>query len=95
MQVKDVENPPAFYNAYVKEVQGIICRNAQLEFECIWSEHKRTGDSRSVLSDKLSVRITTLSVVIEKADSLWNNVALRNKVSIWVVCGCVGVRERK
>jgi hypothetical protein len=34
---------PAFYKAYVQEVQAIIDANARLEFEALWSEHIRTG----------------------------------------------------
>lgn len=80
MQVKDLANPPAFYAAYVVEVQSIIHRNADLEFECMWAESQRTGEPRSIISDKLSLRITSLSVVIEQSETLWTNMALRNKV---------------
>merc|ERR1719440_1633294 len=60
MVVEDKENPPAFYKAYVEEVQKIIDQNADLEFECIWREHERCKLPRSVLSDKLSTKITNL-----------------------------------
>lgn len=80
MQVKDAANPPAFYRDYVAEVQSIIRRNADLEFECMWAESQRTSDSRSLISDKLSLRITSLSVTIEQSETLWTNMALRTKV---------------
>jgi glutamate dehydrogenase len=34
---------PEFYQEYVREVQAKIDENAQLEFECLWKEHARTG----------------------------------------------------
>jgi glutamate dehydrogenase len=63
---------PEFYKAYVKEVQAKICDNARLEFEALWREHQETGLPRSVLSDKLSVAITTLDEELQKSD-LWND----------------------
>lgn len=80
MAVKDSANPPPFYSEYVAEVQSIIRRNADLEFECLWAEHERTLEPQSILSDRLSLRITTLSVIIENSETLWGNLALRNKV---------------
>lgn len=71
---------PEFYAAYVREVQAAITTNAELEFECLWREHGRTGEPISVLSDRLSVKITSLSTSIESSDSLWDNAALRNAV---------------
>ncbi|KAF3769593.1 hypothetical protein M406DRAFT_270537 [Cryphonectria parasitica EP155] len=72
-------NAPAFYQAYVKEVQAKIRENARLEFEAIWREHEETGVSRSVLSDKLSVAITTLDEELQQSD-LWRNQSIRKSV---------------
>ncbi|ERS98033.1 NAD-specific glutamate dehydrogenase [Sporothrix schenckii ATCC 58251] len=70
---------PEFYKAYVKEVQNKIRENARLEFEAIWREHEETGVSRSVLSDKLSVAITTLDEELQKSD-LWADEKIRRHV---------------
>ncbi|CAK7272698.1 NAD-dependent glutamate dehydrogenase [Sporothrix epigloea] len=70
---------PDFYKAYVKEVQNKIQENARLEFEAIWREHEETGVSRSVLSDNLSVAITTLDEELQKSD-LWNDEKIRRHV---------------
>ncbi|KAI0901518.1 NAD-specific glutamate dehydrogenase [Annulohypoxylon nitens] len=70
---------PEFYKAYVKQVQATICENARLEFEAIWREHEQTGVPRSVLSDTLSVAITTLDEELQKSD-LWENPKIRRSV---------------
>ncbi|EMR10817.1 hypothetical protein PNEG_00964 [Pneumocystis murina B123] len=70
---------PQFYEDYVKQVQEIIQNNAQLEFEAIWRENKRSGKLRSILSDDLSSAITSLDEEIQQSD-LWNNVPLRKVV---------------
>lgn len=72
-------NAPAFYKAYVREVQAKICENARLEFEAIWREHEATGTSRSILSDKLSVAITTLDEELQHSD-LWKSERIRRVV---------------
>jgi len=68
---------PAFYQAYVKEVQEIIKRNARLEFEAIWREHEITGTPRSILSDTLSLAITKLDEELQEYGALWNDDKLR------------------
>ncbi|EEP76082.1 NAD-specific glutamate dehydrogenase [Uncinocarpus reesii 1704] len=70
---------PEFYNAYVREVQETIKRNATLEFEAIWREHEQTGIPRSILSDTLSVAITKLDEELQKSE-LWENLRLRKAV---------------
>ena len=80
MVVRDIKNPPAVYSEYVKEVQDTIARNADLEFDCLWRENQASKLPISVLSDKLSVKITDLSAAIEKSESLWNNLTFRQKV---------------
>ncbi|KAJ1959322.1 NAD-dependent glutamate dehydrogenase, partial [Dimargaris xerosporica] len=78
MTVKD-GHAPQFYLDYVKEVHHIIERNAELEFECLWREHKRTGKARSLLSDDLSVAIVKLNEELQTT-SLWDDVALRQVI---------------
>lgn len=70
---------PAFYEAYVKQVQTIIKENARLEFEAIWKEHEATGVSNSILSDRLSTAITTLDEEMQNTE-LWQDVDLRKSV---------------
>ncbi|KJZ76246.1 NAD-specific glutamate dehydrogenase [Hirsutella minnesotensis 3608] len=70
---------PQFYNDYVREVQAKICENARLEFEAIWREHEATGTPRSILSDKLSLAITSLDEELQQSD-LWANEAIRHDV---------------
>lgn len=72
-------NAPEFYKTYVKSVQKKIQENARLEFEAIWREHKQTGTPRSILSDKLSVAITTLDEELQHSD-LWENERIRKAV---------------
>ncbi|KAK3357011.1 Glutamate/Leucine/Phenylalanine/Valine dehydrogenase-domain-containing protein [Lasiosphaeria hispida] len=72
-------NAPEFYQAYVKEVQRKIQDNARLEFEAIWREHEQTGTQRSILSDKLSLAITTLDEELQHSD-LWKSESIRRSV---------------
>lgn len=67
---------PQFYKDYVREVQAKICDNAALEFEAIWREHEKTGEPRSILSDKLSIAITELDEKLQQSD-LWTNEKIR------------------
>lgn len=78
MQVKQGVVPP-FYADYIRTVHAIIEKNAELEFECIWREHKRTGTPRSIISDELSHAIVKLNEELQ-VTSLWENVALRRVV---------------
>ncbi|KAL8675294.1 MAG: hypothetical protein Q9168_000323 [Polycauliona sp. 1 TL-2023] len=70
---------PAFYDAYVREVQQTIKTNAALEFEAIWREHQQTRIARSTLSDTLSIAITKLDEELQKTE-LWHNLELRTSV---------------
>ncbi|KAG9245307.1 NAD-specific glutamate dehydrogenase [Calycina marina] len=70
---------PAFYKAYVKDVQEKIMENARLEFEAIWREHKQTKIPRSTLSDTLSIAITKLDEELQKT-ALWKDDKLRRSV---------------
>ncbi|CAG8485883.1 5697_t:CDS:2 [Paraglomus brasilianum] len=78
MQVKEGVIPQ-FYQDYVKEVHHIIEKNAELEFECIWREHRRTNKPRSIISDELSLNIVTLNEDLQQS-ILWQNVPLRKAV---------------
>jgi len=79
MMVKDENNPPVFYSNYVKEIQDIICKNAELEFDCIWKEHERTGTPRFLLTDMISDKINSLNDMINKS-TLYENYELKCKV---------------
>ncbi|KAI8881162.1 NAD-dependent glutamate dehydrogenase [Backusella circina FSU 941] len=79
MCVKKGQPIPAFYGAYVKEVQNIIERNASLEFEALWREHNKTKTAISILSDDLSTAIVQLNEQLQST-GLWNNHALRDQV---------------
>ncbi|KAL0074663.1 Glutamate/Leucine/Phenylalanine/Valine dehydrogenase-domain-containing protein [Phycomyces blakesleeanus] len=78
MCVKDGK-VPAFYQAYVKEVQQIIERNAAIEFDALWREHTRTKLPISLLSDELSVAIVQLNDQLQET-GLWENQKLRSAV---------------
>ncbi|OAR00895.1 hypothetical protein LLEC1_00650 [Akanthomyces lecanii] len=67
---------PQFYDDYVRSVQAKIQENATLEFEAIWREHEKTGEARSILSDKLSIAITELDEKLQKSD-MWTNEEIR------------------
>ena len=70
---------PDFYKRYVENVQKIIETNARLEFEAIWSEHKRTKKPRSTLSDEISLEIIKLDEELQKT-GLWDNISLRKNI---------------
>lgn len=70
---------PEFYGNYVTEVQKTIQRNARLEFETLWREHKVTGKAISIISDELSLAITNLDEELQRTE-LWTNMSLRNSV---------------
>ncbi|KAJ3410477.1 NAD-dependent glutamate dehydrogenase [Chytridiales sp. JEL 0842] len=79
MQVHPGQAVPAFYNDYIKAVHGIIERNAENEFECLWREGERTGKPRSILSDQLSFGIVRLNEELQST-TLWENIPLRKAV---------------
>lgn len=79
MQMGKDGSLPSFYQAYVAAVHAVIEKNAQLEFEAIWRENKRTGISRSMLSDEISFAIVKLNEELRHT-SLWENSALRRHV---------------
>lgn len=79
MCVKADGTVPQFYQGYVRQVQATIQENARLEFEVLWREGEATGESRSILSDRLSVAITRMDEELQ-ATELWENVELRRSV---------------
>lgn len=70
---------PEFYTQYVKEIQDIIQKNAEMEFECIWREHEISGKPRFILTEEVSAKINALNTTI-KNSSLWERPELRKKV---------------
>ena len=81
--VTDAAHPPAFYLDYVRGVQQIIERNAELEFECIWKEAQRTKKPKSILSDELSYSIIRLNEELQNT-TLWDNVHLRKVIYLYL-----------
>jgi glutamate dehydrogenase len=79
MAVHDRSNPPASYDKYAREIQARIIRDADLEFECIWDEHERTGLPRYVLTDKISNRINEFNDEIHHGD-LFDDMVVRANV---------------
>jgi glutamate dehydrogenase len=76
MSVKDINNPPEFYQEYVKEICDILESAADKEFACLWKEHKRTGMHRFLLTDKLSDKINDLTNLVN-ASNLYDDPKLR------------------
>lgn len=70
---------PAFYTRYAREVQERIKENARLEFECLWTESKRTGTPMAITSDLISERINTLNNNLKPSD-LWEDKKLVRQV---------------
>jgi glutamate dehydrogenase len=79
MAVKDEKSPPQFYEEYVQEIQRRIEKDAELEFECIWKEHERTGKHRYLLTDEVSEKINTLNKFVAQS-KLWDNPNIRSAV---------------
>jgi glutamate dehydrogenase len=67
MCVKNGKVPP-FRQRYVEEILEIIRENARLEFQVIWEEHERTLTPRSVLTDRISEKINTITDAINMSD---------------------------
>jgi glutamate dehydrogenase len=77
MQVR--ETTPKFYAEYVKAVQAIIEKNAELEFEALWREHETSKKPLSIITDQLSIAIVKLNEELQKT-TLWDNAPLRRLV---------------
>lgn len=74
-------NKPQFYEDYVKQVQKVIVKNAESEFEALWALKQETGISFTELSDRLSVAINRLGDELANSKELWNDdVDFRNAV---------------
>jgi len=78
MQVRNGVVPP-FYSEYVRQVQFIIEKNAELEFEALWRDGLKSGKPKSILSDELSYAIVKLNEEL-RSTTLWDNVPLRRVV---------------
>jgi glutamate dehydrogenase len=73
------DKEPEFRRRYVEAIWKVIQDNAALEFERIWQERERTGQSRALLSDQLSTKINQVSDAIRDSD-LWSDERLRRTV---------------
>lgn len=73
--------PSTFYQNYVKDVQAIIAENAASEFQCLWREHARLGETkpRTQISDELSSTLNNLQAELESSD-LFNDEPSRRGV---------------
>jgi len=89
MQVPPGGPTPAFYTSYVAETQARIADNARAEFEGLWLERERAHEPLSLLSDRLSNKITELSFAIEASESLWANKALVRSVLAGAIPACL------
>ncbi|WBW72588.1 NAD-dependent glutamate dehydrogenase Gdh2 [Schizosaccharomyces osmophilus] len=68
---------PEFYREYVNELKEIIQKNADLEFECLWENHKKQKLTFTSLSSKLSEMIVKLDNEIYNYEKLWSNKSFR------------------
>ncbi|ODV81996.1 NAD-specific glutamate dehydrogenase [Suhomyces tanzawaensis NRRL Y-17324] len=77
----ETHEKPKFYQDYVQQVQKVIVRNAQAEFEALWKLHEETGITYTELSDKLSIAINKLGDELANSKELWeDDVEFRNAV---------------
>jgi glutamate dehydrogenase len=77
--VKNGKVPP-FRKRYVEEILEIIRENARLEFDVIWNEHKRLGLLRSVLTDRISIKINAITDAIRESDLFKDNALFREVI---------------
>lgn len=76
---------PDFYKRYVVDTQNRIESNATDEFECIWEESIRDASvPRSIITDKLSLRINELNYQIRDS-GLWDDQKLVRTVLAEVI----------
>ncbi len=66
------EKVPEFRNRYVRDVLDKIRNNARMEFEVLWNERRKSKTPLSILTDRLSDRINTVSDSIRESD-LWKD----------------------
>ena len=76
---ESANNPPLFYQQYVKEAQGIIAKNATNEFDCLWRERELSGKPLSTLSDLLSLKIDECKKSLSLSN-IWDDLDLRESV---------------
>ena len=70
---------PKFYLDYVEAVHTVIEKNAELEFEAIWRENRKSSVPKSKYSDELSLAITKFDQELQCA-TLYENFKFRNIV---------------
>lgn len=67
MAVHDKANPPPAYEKYAHEIRDRIIENANMEFECLWSENQRTKTHYFQLTDKVSEKINAFNLEIHQS----------------------------
>lgn len=70
---------PEFRAQYVDEVIRRIERNAAMEFQCLWREREATNQPLTLLSNRLSQAINSLTDELANS-SLWNDLAVRRLI---------------
>ena len=75
--------PSEFYQTYVKGIQARITDNATAEFNCIWKEYARLQGAkpRSVISDELSLKLSSLQTELENSDLFDDEVPKKKAIS--------------
>lgn len=76
---KESEEPPQFYQEYIKEIIARVENNAVLECRCLNQEHERTSLHRNILTDVLSDKINEINVGISHS-SFYDDIDFRRKV---------------
>lgn len=80
---KDECQVSELYQQYVTEVQRVITKNAQLEFNQLWQLNRDYGVPISDLSNILSTTINKLTDDLRDSEELWlNDIKLRNHLLI-------------
>ncbi len=59
--------PPAFRDRYIREIISHIRRNAHREFLVLWAGHQASGTALSILSDRLSDKINTVTDLVRES----------------------------
>lgn len=75
------DQPSPFYEAYVKDIQALICKNASAEFVAINKEYTRHGGSvlRTRIADQLAAALNDMQGQLETS-ALFENEASRRAV---------------
>ena len=76
---KYMRSDSEFYQKYIHEVQEIIAKYTDDEFECLWNEKRSSNKHLSELSDSIAYKITKLKDTL-KDSNLWKNKKLRERI---------------